>query len=100
MLEKLLPQLTLEQEEAPAGNGFDGLTFVITGSLIHFTNRDALKTLIEERGGKAAGSVSAKTTALINNDAASNSTKNQTAKKLGIPILTEDEFLEKYHIQL
>ena len=102
-LDALLPYLHWETAEAApqsaAAAELSGLTFVITGSLIHFTNRDALKTLIEERGGKAAGSVSAKTTALINNDAASNSTKNQTAKKLGIPILTEEEFLEKYGIK-
>ena len=68
-----------------------GLTFVITGSLEHYGNRNELKEEIENRGGKVAGSVSAKTTALINNDAASNSSKNKTAKSLGVKIITEDE---------
>ena len=101
-LDALLPYL--EVEKSAAGSGEEetlplaGMTFVITGSLNHFINRDRLKAKIEALGGKAAGSVSAKTTALINNDAASNSTKNQTAKKLGIPVLTEEEFLEKYNI--
>ena len=73
-----------------------GLTFVITGSLNNFENRNALKAIIEERGGKVAGSVSAKTTALINNDAASNSSKNKTAKSLGVTIITEEEFVNTY----
>ena len=100
-LDALLPYLKLESAEngsETASQSLAGLTFVITGSLEHFPNRDALKAKIEALGGKAAGSVSAKTTALINNDAASNSTKNQTAKKLGIPVLTEEEFMEKYQI--
>ncbi|MBO4872288.1 MAG: NAD-dependent DNA ligase LigA [Lachnospiraceae bacterium] len=101
-LDALLPYLKLESAESgkePATQSLAGLTFVITGSLEHFPNREALKAKIEALGGKAAGAVSAKTTALINNDAASNSTKNQTAKKLGIPVLTEEEFLEKYQIR-
>ena len=101
-LDALLPYLHWEAPAAPqsaAAAELNGLTFVITGSLMHFPNRDALKALIEERGGRAAGSVSARTTALINNDAASGSGKNRTAKDLGIPILTEDEFLEKYGIR-
>jgi len=72
----------------------ENLTFVITGSLNHFENRNALKDLIEEKGGKATGSVSEKTNYLINNDHMSSSAKNQTAKKFGIPIITEDAFLE------
>ena len=74
----------------------EGKTVVITGSLLHFANREALQAEIEARGGKAAGSVSAKTSCLVNNDSQSASTKNKTAQKLGIPILTEDEFIEKY----
>ncbi|MBO7096034.1 MAG: NAD-dependent DNA ligase LigA, partial [Lachnospiraceae bacterium] len=73
-----------------------GLTFVITGSLERYENRNALKAEIENRGGKVAGSVSAKTTALINNDAASNSSKNKTAKSLGVTIITEDDFINTY----
>ena len=72
---------------------FAGKTFVITGSVHHFANRNALKARIEELGGKATGSVSAKTDYLINNDAESTSSKNKKAKELGIPIITEDEFL-------
>jgi len=71
-----------------------GKTFVITGSLTHFGNRDELKEMIEAFGGKAAGSVSAKTAYLINNDAASGSSKNRKAKELGVPIITEDDFLQ------
>ena len=100
-LDALLPYVQWEKEASlPAGeDSLSGLTFVITGSLNHFANRDGLKAKIEALGGKVAGSVSAKTTGLINNDAASNSAKNQTAKKLGIPILTEEDFLEKYQIK-
>ena len=99
-LDALLPYLEWEApREAPAGGEpLQGLIFVITGALNHFPKREALKEKIEALGGKVSGSVSSKTTALINNDAASNSTKNQTAKKLGIRILTEDAFLEEYGI--
>lgn len=70
-----------------------GKTFVITGKVNHFANRDALKALIVSLGGKAAGSVSAKTDYLINNDVTSNSSKNKKARELGIAILSEDDFL-------
>lgn len=73
-----------------------GKTFVITGSLNNYVNRDELKSIIEEKGGKVAGSVSAKTTALINNDATSNSSKNKKAKELGVEIITESQFEEMY----
>ena len=76
----------------------NGMTFCITGSLNHFVNRDAMKERIEALGGKVAGSVSKKTTALINNDSMSESSKNVSAKKLGIPIMTEEEFMEKYGV--
>ena len=80
----------------PAGElPLDGLTFVITGDVKQFANRKALQAFIEERGGKVAGSVSAKTSFLTNNDAASTSGKNKKANELGVPILTEDGFLEK-----
>ena len=99
-VDALLPYLEIEAPQAaPAGGErLQGLSFVITGALNHFPKREALKEKIEALGGKVSGSVSAKTTALINNDAASQSSKNQTAKKLGIRILTEDEFLEEYGI--
>ena len=96
-LDELLTVLDLEKaSEDGQEQDLAGLTFVVTGSLTHFVNRDALKAEIEKRGGKVSGSVSAKTAALINNDAASGSTKNRTARQLGIPVLTEEEFLEKY----
>lgn len=73
---------------------FSGKTFVITGSVHHFANRNEVKALIESKGGKVAGSVSSKTHYLINNDAESASSKNKKAKELGVPIITEEEFLE------
>ena len=100
-LDELLTVLDIEKkEDTGIPQDLAGLTFVVTGSLTHFVNRDALKAEIEKRGGKVSGSVSAKTAALINNDAASNSTKNRTAKQLGIPVLTEDEFLKQYSFDL
>lgn len=70
-----------------------GKTFVVTGKVAHFSNRDALKEYIADRGGRVVGSVSAKTDYLINNDSASTSSKNKKAAQLGIPILTEEDFL-------
>lgn len=77
---------------------FNGMTFVITGSLNHFENRNTLKTLIEDGGGKVSGSVSSKTAYLINNDSTSSSSKNKKAQSLNIPIITEEEFIEKFKI--
>ncbi len=97
MLGALLPELEIEKENMPGDRSelpLAGKTFVITGAVHHFENRDALKRRIEELGGKAAGSVSAKTSYLINNDNTSASSKNKKAKELGIPVITEDEFLE------
>ena len=71
-----------------------GLTFVITGSVTHFANRSEVKALIESMGGKVTGSVTSKTDYLINNDVESTSSKNKKARELGIPILSEEEFLE------
>lgn len=95
IINHLLAIIHLEAE-ATSGESqiFEGKTFVITGSLEHFANRNELKTLIESLGGKVAGSVSSKTSYLINNDAASGSSKNKKARELSIPILTEVEFLE------
>ena len=75
-----------------------GLTFVVTGSLNHYASRNDLKEVIEEKGGKVTGSVTGKTTCLINNDIASTSSKNKKAKELQVPILTEEEFLNTYNI--
>lgn len=78
------------------GSDLTGKVFVITGSLTQFRNRDEMKERIESLGGKVSGSVSAKTTALINNDIESTSSKNKKAKQLNVPILTENMFVEKY----
>ena len=94
VLRELLKEVTLVVEENNLEQDLEGKTFVITGSLSHFSNRDELKKLIEDRGGKVAGSVSAKTTYLINNDVLSSSSKNKKAKSLGIPIISEDDFLQ------
>ena len=93
-LDHLLAVLDIEKETVSDEAGiFQGKTFVITGSLEHFANRKELQERIEQLGGKAAGSVSAKTSYLINNDTASSSAKNKKAKELGIPILSEADFL-------
>ncbi len=94
-LEKLLPEIELiAPENTGVAQSLAGKTFVITGAVHQFSNRSELKSYIEERGGKAASSVSAKTDYLINNDTASASAKNKKAKELGIPILSEEEFLD------
>ena len=93
----LLPELTIEIEQIDASERtLDGKVFVITGSLVHFENRNALKELIERKGGKVTGSVTGKTDCLINNDSTSNSSKNKKAKELGIAIMTEEEFMSVY----
>ena len=90
----LLAELTIQNEsENTEAAIFAGMTFVITGSVEHFANRKELQAAIEARGGKATGSVTAKTTYLINNDLTSNSSKNKKAKELGIPIISEQDFL-------
>lgn len=95
----LMPELTLEVPVVEEGSQtMQGLNFVITGSLNHFGNRSDLKELIEDRGGKVTGSVTGKTTALINNDVTSTSSKNKKAKELGVPILSEEDFLTEYGI--
>lgn len=95
MLAALLEELTLDESfEERADQPLQGKTFVITGSLNSFENRDAAKEKIRQLGGKVAGSVSKKTNYLVNNDIDSASSKNKKAKELGIPIITEDELLE------
>lgn len=101
MLDELAKEFVFDILDAKSANAVNtpdlsGNTFCITGSLNHFSNRDELKGLLESMGAKVAGSVSAKTTALINNDNTSGSSKNVKAKSLDIPILTEEEFLNKY----
>ena len=88
-----------QQERQDAGTQCAGLTFVITGDVHHFQNRKELQKYIEARGGRVAGSVSGSTSYLINNDVASTSGKNTKAKELGIPILSEEDFLNKFGAQ-
>ena len=93
-LEHLLTYLTFEEMKIETGNPLSGKQFVITGSVNQFENRSAMKEFIEKRGGKVTGSVSKKTDYLINNDTESSSSKNKKAKELGIPILSEEDFLK------
>lgn len=93
-LDNLLTELILEKPETSAETTvLNGMTFVVTGSVVLFKNRNELKEKIESLGGKVAGSVSKNTDYLINNDSMSNSTKNKTAKELGVKIITEEEFM-------
>ena len=93
IVDDLLKEVHFTAEEG-VGEKFAGKVFVITGSVLHFSNRNELKEVIEREGGKVTGSVTAKTSYLINNDSLSNSSKNKKAKELGVPILTEEEFLK------
>ena len=93
-LDHLLEHLHLIHEEVAGEQMFAGKTFVITGSVEHFANRSQVKEFIEARGGKVTGSVTKKTDYLINNDKTSTSSKNKKAQELGIPILSEEDFLE------
>lgn len=118
-LDRLLAEITLQESPAGAAGGAGmsgtagtagmsgaagegagalcaGLTFVVTGEVHHYKNRNELKDYIESQGGKVTSAVSGSTSFLINNDVTSTSGKNQKAKKLGIPIISEDEFLERY----
>ena len=94
-LDTLLEDLTFESEQTEnQDHSLEGKIFVITGSVEKFANRKELQAFIEARGGKATGSVTAKTSYLINNDVTSNSSKNKKAKELGVPILSEEDFLK------
>ena len=93
-VESLRKILKFEKEESGGGDKLSGKVCVITGSLQHFSNRNELKELIEKNGGKVSGSVSSKTNYLINNDTASNSSKNKKAKELGVEIISEEDFLK------
>lgn len=92
-LDHLLSHLEIEKEETGEEQIFAGMNFVITGSVEHFSNRSEAKAYIESLGGKVTGSVTGKTNYLINNDKNSGSSKNKKAKELGIPILSEEDFL-------
>ena len=96
-VQNLMKELEIvEQEPVEKGSACDGLTFVVTGDVHHYKNRNELKAYIESQGGKVTGSVSKSTNYLINNDATSQSSKNKKAHELNIPIITEDEFVEKF----
>ena len=95
LFEKLLKEVKLPEEQEDVGEQtFAGMNFVITGSVEHFANRNEVKALIESKGGKVTGSVTSKTNYLINNNVESTSSKNKKAKDLGIPIITEEDFLK------
>ena len=94
-LDHLLADLTFEAEQTESGDSsLEGKVFVVTGSVEHFANRKELQAMIESKGGKVTGSVTAKTHYLINNDVTSNSSKNKKAKELGVAIISEVDFLE------
>ncbi len=92
----LLNELTIIKEENNEEQNMAGLNFVVTGSVERFANRNEVKDYIEKRGGKVTGSVTSKTNYLINNDLLSNSSKNKKAKELGIEIINEEQFLERW----
>ena len=92
-IKELQKEIRFEQDKEEEAQIFQGIQFVITGSVTHYPNREAVKAVIEARGGKVTGSVTAKTDYLINNDIHSNSSKNKKAKELGIPIISEEEFI-------
>lgn len=101
MIAKLLAEINIvKPENETAARTLDGITFVITGSLGHFSNRNELKNIIEGMGGKVTGSVTGNTDYLINNDINSNSSKNKKAKELGVAIITEDDFINKFDITI
>ena len=95
-LERLLQEVEWEKEQQEGSSQLSGMSFVVTGSLTHYANRNALKEEIEKRGGKVTGSVTSKTKCLINNEIESASSKNKKAKELQVPILTEEQFIEQY----
>ena len=96
-VDDLLQEITLETVQTDSqAQDLSGLVFVITGSLEHFENRSALKETIENAGGKVTGSVTQKTSYLINNDIASTSSKNKKAKELDVPIITEGQAMEQF----
>lgn len=93
----MLQLITVEQQSTAAtGDKCKDLTFVITGDVHHYKNRNELKAYIESQGGKVTGSVSKSTSFLINNDVNSTSGKNQKAHQYGTPIISEDEFIERF----
>lgn len=100
VVDDLLKIIKMEDSESSVQNDMEGMNFVITGLVNHFSNRGAVKELVESRGGKVTGSVTSKTKYLINNDSTSNSSKNKKAKELGVQIITEDEFIDMFSVKL
>ena len=100
VIDQLCMRLKIEKPsfEQAVEQTMEGLNFVITGSVEYFKNRNEVKAVIENLGGKVTGSVTSKTNYLINNDNTSNSSKNKKAKELGIPIITEEEFIKEFHL--
>ena len=98
-LDHLMRFLHIQEDSPKQEQIFEGMNFVITGSLVHFENRSEAKELIESLGGKVTGSVTKKTNYLINNDIQSNSSKNKKARELGIPILSEEDFRKLAGVQ-
>ena len=98
-LDHLMSFLHIQEDSPKQEQIFEGMNFVITGSLVHFENRSEAKELIESLGGKVTGSVTKKTNYLINNDIQSNSSKNKKARELGIPILSEEDFRKLAGVQ-
>ncbi len=98
-LDHLMSFLHIQEDSPRQEQIFEGMNFVITGSLVHFGNRSEAKELIESLGGKVTGSVTKKTNYLINNDIQSNSSKNKKARELGIPILSEEDFRKLAGVQ-
>lgn len=99
-IDNLMKELTIQVPRTEeSSQTLSGLSFVVTGTLTKFASRNELKEAIEAKGGKVTGTVTGKTTCLINNDVASNSSKNKKARELGIPVLSETDFLEQYQLE-
>ena len=98
-IDALMKELQIEISKIEEGSQtLAGMSFVITGSLSRFASRNELKEAIEQKGGKVTGSVTGKTTCLINNDVTSTSSKNKKARELGIPVLSEEDFVRQYNM--
>lgn len=98
-IDDLLSIVTWQEQTSDGGGqeqSLEGMNFVVTGSVERFANRSQVKEAVQRLGGKVTGSVTSKTDYLINNDIASNSSKNKKAKELNVPIITEEEFIERW----
>lgn len=96
-LDEILQMKEINPKKESADGKCSGLVFVITGDVMHYKNRKEFKDYVESQGGKVSGSVSKKTNYLVNNDTESESSKNRTAKELGVPIISEDEFIKMFN---